>query len=170
MSLPADLLSQAENLVRKEPRRPRQASLRRAISTAYYALFHLLLDEASTFLTRGSHQGLKHLVSRAFEHAEMKNAAKAFAGGTLKDNLADRIGSKAVPVDLRQVAQAFLDLQEARHEADYDLSRTFTKRAAEDLVEVARRAFGAWSNVRKEPVARAFLICLLSYNRLSKRR
>lgn len=169
MSLHADLLSQAEHLVRKEPRRPRQASLRRAVSTAYYALFHFLVDEASAFLARGSHQGLKTLLSRAFEHSEMKNAARAFAGTTLKDNIADRIGIGTVPVDLRQVAQSFMDLQEARHEADYDRSRIFTKRATEDLVELASRAFEAWKRVKKEPIARGFLICLLSFNRLSKR-
>lgn len=65
------------------------------------------------------------------EHSEMKNAAKAFAGGTLRDSLSDRIGIKTIPDDLRRVAQSFLDLQEARHDADYDLSRTFTKRAAQ---------------------------------------
>jgi len=37
MSLHADLLAQAEYLAKKEPKRPRQASLRRAISAAYYA-------------------------------------------------------------------------------------------------------------------------------------
>jgi hypothetical protein len=99
----------------------------------------------------------------------MKNAARAFAGATLPDHLADRIGSKGVPADLRRVAQSFLDLQEARHEADYDLSQMFTKRAAQDLVEVARRAFEAWKRVKREPAARAFLICLLSYNRLRRR-
>lgn len=169
MSLHGDLLNQAEHLVRKEPRRPRQASLRRAVSTAYYALFHFLIDEASTSLIRGSHQGLKQLISRAFQHSEMKNASRAFAAATLRDSIADRIGSPAVPGGLRRVAQSFLDLQEARHEADYDLSRIFTKRAAEDLVEVARRAIEDWKQVRKEPAARAFLVCLLSFNRLNRR-
>jgi hypothetical protein len=50
MSLHADLLAQARRLVSQDPRRPRQASLRRAISTAYYALFHLLISEASAML------------------------------------------------------------------------------------------------------------------------
>lgn len=39
MSLHADLLKQARHLATKERRRPSQASLRRAISAAYYALF-----------------------------------------------------------------------------------------------------------------------------------
>ena len=41
-----DLLAQALSLVHKEPRNPKQASLRRAVSAAYYALFHLLISEA----------------------------------------------------------------------------------------------------------------------------
>ena len=47
MSLHADLLKQARHLSTKEPSRPSQASLRRAISAAYYALFHRLVDEAT---------------------------------------------------------------------------------------------------------------------------
>ena len=37
MSLHADLLAQAEHLAQLESGRPKQASLRRAISSAYYA-------------------------------------------------------------------------------------------------------------------------------------
>ena len=47
MSLHGDLLDQASRLAVQEPRRPRQASLRRAVSAAYYALFHLLVDAAT---------------------------------------------------------------------------------------------------------------------------
>jgi len=41
MAFPNDLLEQAKHLAIREKKRPRQASLRRAVSTAYYALFHL---------------------------------------------------------------------------------------------------------------------------------
>jgi uncharacterized protein (UPF0332 family) len=40
-----DLLEQALHLAKREKKKPRQASLRRAVSTAYYALFHLLIHE-----------------------------------------------------------------------------------------------------------------------------
>jgi len=64
MSLPHDLLAQARLLATKEPRRPKDASLRRAVSTAYYALFHLLTDEASRFLISGSSRDpLRNLVT-----------------------------------------------------------------------------------------------------------
>ena len=40
-----DLLDIADDLVRRETGRPRQASLKRAVSTSYYALFHALAHE-----------------------------------------------------------------------------------------------------------------------------
>ena len=69
MTLPRDLLAQARLLAEKEPRRPKQASLRRAVSAAYYALFHLLVDEASRRLVGGSNRtALRSSLARAFDH------------------------------------------------------------------------------------------------------
>lgn len=47
MAFAADLLDQAQHLAQREPKRPKLASLRRSISTAYYALVHLLIAEAT---------------------------------------------------------------------------------------------------------------------------
>lgn len=47
MGLAQDLLEQAKHLASYEGNNPTQASLRRAVSTSYYALFHLLLEDAS---------------------------------------------------------------------------------------------------------------------------
>ena len=44
MAFADDLLAQAYHLARLDPES--QANLRRAVSTGYYALFHLLIDEA----------------------------------------------------------------------------------------------------------------------------
>ena len=43
MTVHDDLLAQALHLASKEPRRPRQASLRRSVSASYYAVYHLLV-------------------------------------------------------------------------------------------------------------------------------
>ena len=56
MRLANDYLEQARHLATRERTRPKQASLRRAVSVAYYALFHLLCDEASNVLVRGIRQ------------------------------------------------------------------------------------------------------------------
>jgi len=47
MALADDLLEQAHHLAKREPKRPRQASLRRAVSTAYYSLVHLLISSVT---------------------------------------------------------------------------------------------------------------------------
>ena len=41
-----DLLDQAVSLAKLDAKKPKQANLRRAVSSTYYALFHLLVDEA----------------------------------------------------------------------------------------------------------------------------
>ena len=60
-----DLLDQADHLAAVESGRPKQASLRRAVSAAYYALFHLLAGEASERFLGPSSPWVEHIV-RAF--------------------------------------------------------------------------------------------------------
>ena len=51
MSLASDLLDQANTLAGLDPKKPKQASLRRAISAAYYSGFHLLIDDGARRIT-----------------------------------------------------------------------------------------------------------------------
>lgn len=75
MSLHDDLKKQAWHLATREPKRPRQASLRRAISSAYYALFHLLIEDSGRFLLSGTNRKhMRETLARAFAHADMKKA------------------------------------------------------------------------------------------------
>jgi uncharacterized protein (UPF0332 family) len=168
MSLPADRLSQAEHLLHREPRKPRQASLRRAVSTAYYALFHLLISEASAMLVANA--SLRLLVSRTFTHAEMRNASRSFAGGTLPRKFDSVTGGATVPPPLQAVATTLVELQEARHEADYNLQKRFTRREARRLVDRTAQDFRDWQSVRKDDYARLYLACLLLWERWDKLR
>jgi hypothetical protein len=169
MGLHHDLVDQAEHLAVKEPGRPKQASLRRAASASYYALFHLLVDEAVQWLVRGPNPDkLRNLLRRAFDHGEMKSVSRAFRSGTLPSNQA-AVFANPVPADLRSVAGAFLELQEARHEADYNLSRTFTRAEVRGLVARVRDAFRLWHDVRTSEAARLYLAALLAGERLRKR-
>src|SRR4051794_10123841 len=55
-----------------------EAELRRAISTAYYALFHLLISAATT---RGvATVDLRPYVARNFEHRHMLTVCKRYTG------------------------------------------------------------------------------------------
>jgi hypothetical protein len=67
---------------------------------------------------------------------------------------------------LIDVAAALVDLQQARHEADYDTARRFTKQEALDLVERAQHAALQWQVVRGSLPADAFLVGLLAHGRV----
>ncbi len=166
MALARDLLNQAQQLANKEPKNPRQASLRRAVSAAFYALFHLLVGDAARTMAPGPDlEGVRHLMSRAFRHVEMREASKPFAVGTLPAHLDSALGSPQIPSDLQSVAEAFVELQQARHEADHDTSCVFTRQEAVTLVEQAENAFEAWKSVRPTAIGKAYLHSLYAWNK-----
>jgi hypothetical protein len=74
MAFADDLLEQAEFLANREPVHPKQASLRRAVSTAYYALFHLLIGEA---VGNWGIARQRSVLARTFDHAKMKSALRS---------------------------------------------------------------------------------------------
>ena len=81
MSLHADLLRQARQLALKEPRRPSQASLRRAISASYYALFHLLIDEVTRRMFSGRDRAaLRGCLGRAVRPRRHEESGAAVLG------------------------------------------------------------------------------------------
>ena len=93
----------------------------------------------------------------------MKAVCKNWAIGQL-NNLPGRTRALVVApiaVELQDIAATFVDLQEARHAADYDLSQSFTRADALTLIARTRRAFDDWSNVRGSSNASIFLAALL---------
>ena len=162
MALHDDLLHQARMLARHEPRRPRQASLRRAVSAAYYALFHSLTREAADrWVTGDDREPLRRMLQRAFDHAIMAEACKEIArqnGG----KLAPALPASGAQPELLNVAEAFLDLQQARHEADYDLARMFARQEVLDLIVRAEDAIADRQTVRRTLPADVFRVALLA--------
>lgn len=160
MTLHADLLAQAVHLARLERRRPKQASLRRAVSTAYYALFHLISAEAANRLVRGHDREFhRNLVRRALSHNSMLEASKAFASGTLPRSLVTP--EIDVSQDVREVAATFVYLQQQRHDADYNLLSPFTGTRAENAILRADDASRAWQRARGGADADLYLLALL---------
>jgi uncharacterized protein (UPF0332 family) len=168
MSLHADLLAHARYLVRREPKRPKQVTLRRAISAAYYALFHLLIFEASRLFAKDVR--LWKRLNRVYGHGEMYEVSVSFAHGRWPKVFDPIKGVFLVPQELKDVAQAFLDLQEARHDADYDLNQRFTRSDAVVLVKRADQAFRDWKAVRRHDLARIYVGCFLSWKLWDKAR
>ncbi|MGA3039822.1 MAG: hypothetical protein ABSF54_03410, partial [Bryobacteraceae bacterium] len=134
-ALADDLLEQARHLVKREPKRPNQASLRRAVSTAYYALFHLLVSSA-ILQWKSVHQRAQ--MARGFDHGTMKDASKKTVNRQFDP------GDAAIAGQLKAVAQAFIDLQQNRHAADYSYLKKWSRTEAQSHVDTAAAAFGSW--------------------------
>jgi hypothetical protein len=106
-SLVSHQLEIARALVKLDKRRPRQASLRRAVSTAYYALFQAICEAcASKLVGWDKPWDLFTPIFRAVEHSR---AAQTLAQGNF-----------ATSPELKQLGFAFLKLQSAREWVDYN--------------------------------------------------
>src|ERR1700749_1747116 len=97
------------------PLDPPQVNLRRAVSAAYYGLFHLLTGEAAG---NWKHQSQRDRFARMFDHGRMKACSSKVLSHPLPVDAAEI----HIAMDLRLVADSFIKLQQARHTADYDKS------------------------------------------------
>lgn len=158
---PSDLVAVARLLLSAGPATPpSEAQLRRAVSTAYYALFHKVLRAgAERFMGVGKQRSAGYgLIYRGFNHGRMKTVCASLNVATLSKTL-QQLGRIAVSQDMRDFAGAFVALQEARHLADYDPSTVFTLSASTDLVDVADAAMTAFD--RATPDERADVLALM---------
>ena len=103
MAFADDLLKQAYLLLNKESKHPTQASLRRSVSTAYYALFHLLIQEACANWSRTD---TRDYLARAFDHKTMKDSSLRAENAHYDLSVPSRVAGR-----LRSVARAFRELQ-----------------------------------------------------------
>jgi hypothetical protein len=78
-------------------------------------------------------------------------------------------GVTIVPKQLKGVAGAFVLVQEARHAADYDLSRRFYRQDVLAMIDRVEAAMADWSAIQTEPAARLYLISLLVHKKLQGR-
>lgn len=123
---PLDLIETARGLVNLNQKNPTKANLNRAQSTAYYAMFHALcLNCADTWV--GSTESDRNQpawlqVYRAPNHSIAKNKCKSKEMSRFSESIQD-------------FASKFVDLQEKRHEADYDPLCTLDR--SDVLIDIA---------------------------------
>src|ERR1044072_6844098 len=103
------LIVVAQDLSKRTGRRPRQAFMRRAVSTAYYAMFHALARLCADELIGGKHSKTTawSRVYRALDHKSAKTVLQSKEAIALSPLVA-------------AFGRAFATLQERRHQADYD--------------------------------------------------
>ena len=159
--------------------RPRTINHRRAVSAAYYGLYHSIIGHVVQHVLPDpfADDDDRLLATRFINHADVNVVAKWVGGcaapsgpvsgrpGGLPDNGVWQLFSTpasrgtrqaAVPSHLRTVVDAFPVLMDARHAADYDHLATFPKATAQGFVEEAEAACAALDQNSDEPYVRRF--------------
>lgn len=147
-----------------------EVEVRRSVSALYYGLFHRLAAAGATVFLPGG-ELLSSQAARAFSHGTMLDVCKAYclpSKNQLPSPL-DRLVPKVRDKRLVDVAQAFIDLQDARHSADYDVFREFPRVDGLDWLTQAEHAHWMLDQVQDLPETIVFLTALLLHDRWKRR-
>ena len=139
---PDHLIELAEQILQIGTGKRRQATINRAVSTTYYALFHALAAECVA-RTVGVPRSPRYWqivtpIHRSLDHGHARKVFERLAR------------DRATPELLKQVGDAFLELQSVRQSADYDPGCRFSRSKAIDLIARARQAMDALRSLPKE--------------------
>lgn len=154
---PEHLFEQAERLITD---RPRQVDLRRAISTAYYAVFHAIVaaaaDQTVGRRARGSAQHA--LAYRSVNHNGLRNLCNAVWQTPVSPKYRPYAPEGFGP-DIAAFAKAVVELQVRREAADYDPLQRFARADARFAVNSGRSALRRFQ-AAQVPLREAFLFLL----------
>lgn len=168
-----ELLEAARLLVCRSGQKGRlpSARIRRSISTSYYALFHFISDEVGIRVV-GTYNDLRtrrRILSRTITHKGIKTALDKVRGAQADASVGEFLrvaeaapGPVTPPLFVRNLANAFVDAQAKRFDADYDMNKPLSELDARLLRERARRVILAW-RAANTPADRDFkrALCLL---------
>ena len=152
---PQELLRIARQLANgvstSQPGSPSDDELRRAISTAYYAMFHsLAVSCADTLISANPNtrqQTLWEQTYRTLEHGRARDRC-----------LGSMIG--IFPQDIQSFAAQFADMQSQRHDADYKPSAQFSQSEALRLINESEIRITAFENTAADD-RRVFAVYVL---------
>ncbi len=149
---------------------PNDVILRRALSSAYYGLFHRLTTAGSMPFAAGG-EPLRSQATRAFGHTAMRKVCDAYVRSPERPfppGLAP-LNPRDPNPRLIRVASAFALLQEGRYIADYDLSAVIQTAYAARLVGLAETALADFDAIQSFPETTVFLAALLLADRWTRR-
>ncbi len=147
MGLADEFLEDAHFLADKGVADQRQTLMRRSISTAYYAAFHLFIED---FVEHWEFPDQRARLGRMFGHGQMRT------GFTPKDK------NSPTPVEqaLQDVIKAFTQLQKDRERADYDGGWSLVDTDVRDAIRLAEDVFSKWREIKDDDIARHHLLSM----------
>lgn len=146
-----ELIYTARNLAVADKRKPRQANLRRAASSAYYALFHCLAWHCANMLVGGAGADRSRQAWR--------QAYRGLQHGVIRKRCQDR-KIKEFSEGIQDFADIFCTMQARRQEADYDPYSRFSRLEVIEDIERIQNAINCFENVPDKD-RRAFAVYVL---------
>jgi hypothetical protein len=140
-----DQLANAEQLARFGAGRPRQAALRRSVSTSYYALFHALCElSARNLVTWKAQWDIFTPIFRSVDHARARQIL--YRGGSR--------GPHPLGDEIERIGIAFKELQDAREWADYNPEPHFQREKVENGLYFSRAEALTFIDVARDAIER----------------
>lgn len=143
------------------------AQLRRAISTAYYAVFHQIGRHVAREIVGDHTSAAAHAVVRWLTHSDLRALADFASGAKSRPSFTDVLR----PTDeLRLFSAAFGELQDARHSADYDHDYDVAFNEVFRIVTLAHRSLLRSEAMGADESYRLFLRLALGAVRIARQR
>ena len=119
---------------------PSETDLRRAISTAYYAVFHTLATSNANLIAGQPQSAMSsHAWDRVYRRLDH---------GRSQNNLRGVINQLSPPGE--NFARTFIDLQSLRQQADYDPHFSITDTITLNSIEIAEAAISSFGQLSEE--------------------
>ena len=159
---PEHLFEQGERLVTSDAGRPRQADVRRAISAAYYGVFHSIITAAvDHFIGVTNRNAVQYgLAFRSVDHGWLRDLCKEVQKPTLTRKFKPYEPRGGFGQNIVAFGAAVVQLQEMRHAADYDVMVRMTRSDAIVAIRTARAALRRFDGAQQRRRT-AFLSLLL---------
>ena len=142
---------------------PRQVDLRRAISAAYYGLFHSALaavaDEFIGITNRSSDRYA--LAYRGIEHRTLRQLCEEIRKQAPRAKYFQYVPTGGFGPGIADFASAVVELQEKRHDADYNPALRVSRDDARVAVGTARAALDGF--LRADDAERKMFLTLLAF-------
>jgi hypothetical protein len=152
VGLADELLEDARDLESRGYADNRPSYMRRAISTAYYAAFHLFVED---FVEHWEFKDQRARLGRMFKHRDMRTGFTA----------ADPNNKTLLEQELIDVIKAFEQLQKDREQADYDSGWMPVETDVRISISRAEDVFAKWRKIRGEDIARHHLLSMFGAKR-----
>ena len=136
--------------------RPRQDELCRAVSCAYYAMFHALAVCCADMLVGAT---------RARRRQEAwRQTYRALEHGHAKNQCSNRRVLSGFPTEIQEFGELYIQMQRRRHDADYDPDAHFSRSDVVQFIYDTENAIAGFETVDARD-RRAFAVFVLLRNR-----